>query len=238
MGASPIQRLGTASVLLLVAGVHGINVYGQAKITASPTPLCTRHAFDTSTTQAPAEAERAARQGLKRFINAIPPNELRQFNFSSVDESQEAILGAMAFRVFVLRPDNILHCASDAPITDLTEPLPMWFFPVTSGTEYRTILRVELIDDRWAATGIGDSDLAKSFAALLVAWPPSTGHEYLFVRNYQTLSEFIILRRAGSMKIYPFPSAAFSWGLREVKLLDPPDALTFLRQGLARQGIH
>jgi len=201
---------------------------------AKTTPACTRHAFEQSSTQAPAEVLETARQGLQRFLNSIQPNELRQFNFSNSNELRKATLGGTPFRVFVLQPDNILHCSVDVPLIDLIEPLPRWLFPVISGGEYRTILTVEFIDNKWAAIGIGDSDLARSFAEVTAKWPSSAGYGYLFVRNYQTLSEFMILIHGNTIKVDPLPTADVSWGLRGAKLLEPSEALTLLKNNLNR----
>lgn len=90
------------------------------------------------------------------------------------------------------------------------------------------------MEHKWAAVGIGDSDLAKSFASVMTQWPRSAGYEYIFVRNYRTLSEFVILIRSNSIKVDPLPNAIISWGLREGKLLEPSEALTLLKKTLIR----
>ena len=92
-------------------------------MTAKPTGACHQHVFEPSSTRAPAEVKEAAQQGLQRFLNAIPLNQLRQFNFSKPDELKHATLG-MPFRAFVLQPANILHCSVDVPIIELVESLP------------------------------------------------------------------------------------------------------------------
>jgi hypothetical protein len=231
---STLRHILIIRIVVIVAAVC-LYICLLPQMMAKSTPACTSHAFEQSSTQAPAEVREAARQGLQRFLNAIPLNELSQFNFSNSDERKKATVGGTPFRVFALQPDNILNCSPDVPLINLVKPLPIWFFPVISGGEYRTILKVEFIDNKWAAVQIGDSDLAKSFADVIAKWPLSTGYEYIFVRNYQTLSEFIILIHSGTIKVDPLPNAVISWGMREARLLEPSQALTFLKSSLNRR---
>lgn len=198
---------------------------------------CTSRAFEESSTVAPPEVEEAARQGLQRFLNAIPQKDLRHFNFSSQDQFKDAEVGR-AFRVFTIQANEVLNCAADSSLLSVVHPTPMWFFPVISQGDYRTILTVDLMDTQWRAVGIGNSDLAKSFASILTKWPPSQGYHYVFVRNYQTLSEFVILIRSGTEKVIVLPTAIKSWRIKEEKILEPSEVLELLKNSLSKRGLH
>lgn len=198
---------------------------------------CISRTFEESSTVAPLEVEEAAQKGLQRFLNAIPQKDFRHFNFSSRDEFKDAKVGR-AFRVFTIQADEVLNCGTDSPLLGLVHPTPMWFFPVISQGDYRTTLTVDLMDTQWRAVGIGNSDLAKSFASILTKWPPSQGYHYVFVRNYQTLSEFVILIRFGTEKVIPLPTAINSWGIKEEKILEPFEVLILLQNSLGKHGLH
>jgi hypothetical protein len=194
-------------------------------------------AFDTSALIAPREAELAAQKDLQRFLNSISDWELNAFNFHSRDEFKSAKVGT-PFRVFVASPDDVLRGDPKKTLLDLVHPLPEWFFPVISKDEFRTILDVAVIKNEWKAGGIGHSDLAKSFAHVMTKWPASKGYSYVFVRNYQTLSEFIILIHPQKTSVIPLPNAIKVWGLKGEKVLEQSEALFLLKNSLNKVNRH
>jgi YD repeat-containing protein len=76
------------------------------------------------------------------------------------------------------------------------------------------LLTVALMKNEWKAVGVGNSDLAKAFAHVMTDWPASKGYSYVFVRNYQTLSEFIILIHPQETSVIPLPNATKVWGTK------------------------
>lgn len=217
--------------------ISAIILFTHSPASSKAAFTCISRAFEESSTVAPPEVEQAARGGLQRFLNAIPQKDLRHFNFSSQDEFKDAKLGR-AFRIFTIQADEVVNCATDSSLLGLVHPTPMWFFPVISQGVYRTILTVDLMDNHWRAIGIGNSDLSKSFASILTKWPPSLGYHYVFVRNYQTLSEFVILIQSGTLKVIPLPTAMNSLGIKEEKILEPSEVLLLLKNSLSKRGLH
>jgi hypothetical protein len=194
-------------------------------------------AFETSVLIAPVEVKRAAQNGLSRFLNAIPGKDLHKFNFHSRDEFKNAQVSSL-FRVFIVYPEDIIRGDAKKSLLDLVRPTTIWFFPVISQGEFRTILTVDFIANEWKAIEIGNSDLAKSFTAVITRWPTSKGYHYVFVRNYQTLSEFIILIRYQEVSVIPLATAISSWGLRGEKILELPEALLLLKNSLQKVNLQ
>src|SRR6266702_4162997 len=71
-------------------------------------PCGVGQAFDTSALIAPKEAERAALEGLQRFLNVISDQKPEEFNFRSPGELKRAKVGT-PFRVFVASQHDILQ---------------------------------------------------------------------------------------------------------------------------------
>jgi hypothetical protein len=187
------------------------------------------HASEESNISASPEVlQNAAQKGLPRFLNAITGDKLRQFNFSSQDELKTATLG-IPFQVYVVKRNEVLHSPPEISLMDVVHPTPMWFFPIISQGVYRTILTVDRTENDWKAIEIGNSDLANSFASVLSKWPSSEGYQYFFVRNYETLSEFIILINKGKTQVIPLPTAISSLELSEEKILEPSEFLLLLK---------
>jgi len=188
-------------------------------------------AFDTSVLIAPKEAELAALEGLQRFLDVISDQKPEEFNFRSPGELKRAKVGT-PFRVFVASPDGILQGDPKKSLLELIVPAPIWFFPVISDGESRTILNVEFLENKWKAAGLGDTHLVKPYASVLKKWPSSQGYKHVFVRNYETLSEFVILLHDGEAKVVPLPSAMMSWGLKQERMLELSEAIALLRDRL------
>src|ERR1700693_5325910 len=110
-------------------------------------PCGVSQAFDTSALIAPKEAERAALEGLQRFLYVIYDQKPEEFNFRSPGELKRAKVGT-PFRVFVASPDGILRGDPNKSLLELIVPAPIWFFPVISDGESRTILNVEFLENK------------------------------------------------------------------------------------------
>lgn len=197
----------------------------------------TSHAFEPRDLIVSKEAILAAQEGLQHYLNLLADWELPYFNFHSRDEFKDAKI-TTPFRVFVVSPNDLLGGDPNKSLIDVVNPRPEWFFPVISNDEYRTILFVNFRDGKWKAVGIGDSDLAKSFARLMKRWPYTDGYNYIFVRNYQTRSEFIILIHPNETRVIPFPNAIAAWGLDDEKILTQLEALTLLRKSLEKIDVY
>ena len=194
-------------------------------------PCGVSQAFDTSALIAPKEAEWAAQEGLQRFLDVISDQKPEEFNFRSPGELKRAKVGA-PFRVFVASPDGILRGDPKKSLIDCIYPMPEWFFPVISDGETRTFLGVYFIENKWKAGGLGDTHLVRPYASVLKKWPSSQGYKHVFVRNNETLSEFVILMHGGEAKVVPLPSAMMSWGLKEQKVMEQSEAIALLRDRL------
>jgi hypothetical protein len=188
-------------------------------------------AFDTSLLIPPKEAVQAAREGLPRYLQSISDRDLSAFNFHNRDEFKNAKVGT-PFRVFGITHVQDRLRDTTKSLMDLIAPGNLWYFPVISKDEYRTILFVDFTENKWKAFGIGDSDLAKSFAHVMADWPASKGYKYVFVGDHPTYSEFIILIHQQKISVIPLPNAVKVWGLKGEKVLDQSEALYLFKKRL------
>jgi hypothetical protein len=169
----------------------------------------------------------AAQRDLGRFLAAIPPASLGALNFSSPNELATATLGS-PFQLFTLQKADLQRLGPQAPVSELLRPTAIWFFPVVAAGRYRTVFKVDMTEGGWAGTGIGNSDLAPSFGGVLDRWPVSQGYRYIFLRNYETLSEFVVLLRLDTIQILPLPTAMRVLGLKQDNPLAPAKVFALL----------
>jgi hypothetical protein len=162
----------------------------------------------------PREVLIAAGDGLSRFLNAIPPGELEHFGFGNHEELSRADVGE-PFRVYTMDPQEILGFAKGEPVEVGIHPTEVWQFPVVAEGTSRTLLTVARMPDGWEAVDLGGLSPAIEMEELADRWPASEGHELMYVRVYQTGSQFIAVEKDGDTHLVPVESTARSLGMLE-----------------------
>lgn len=165
---------------------------------------------------APPAVIQAANDGLGLFLNAIPPQDISHYGFSSTEEMTHATLGN-PFRVYTITPDKIMSYSREMKLSSLLSETNLWFFPVLCRGEVRTLLTVDLMDGRWKAVAIGSSGLAKELPIAWNKWPRSEGYDHKFVRIYQAKSDFVMVSKESTNKMVPLTSAALALKLLDAK---------------------
>ena len=160
----------------------------------------------------PEPVSHAAALGLAPFLNCIPEPDLKHYGFTSSKELADCSL-ATAFRVYTITPDKILGFDGNAKLSSLISATELWFFPITSGGQYRALLTVANVNGKWDAVAIGSSGLARDLSKVVAVWPASEGYDYKFVRVYQARSDFAIIHGNGATNLVPLTSASMMLAL-------------------------
>jgi hypothetical protein len=185
----------------------------------------------------PPAAKAAAEKGFRSLLEAIPPDALSHFNFSNTDEVRQALLGE-GFRVHTIPPELILSYDGNVPIEEMIRPTSMWFFPVISRGQIRTLVTVDMVGKEFKAVSIGGSGLSRQWALVQEIWPSSGKSERFFVRVYQAAADFVVISDAVETKVALLKAQGEKTlaGGRELTLHDPADVIMGL-QGRVRENI-
>jgi len=183
----------------------------------------------------PLEVIEAARDGLPRFLRAIPPSDLARFNFSTAKEQQEAVLGA-AVHLHTIPAHDILGYDGQQAVSELIVPLNIWLFPVISDGQTRTFLTVQRINGDWQAASIGSSGLAAQWADVQSAYPEQSGYHATLVRVFQATSDFVLLEQPQKKEagLIALQSASAVLGLRDSVMHDPAHVVRAMQEPVRR----
>jgi hypothetical protein len=179
---------------------------------------------------APNEVVRAARDGLRMFLNAIPEGELGYFGFTSKEEFDQTTIGT-PFRIYTISPNKILSYKGEADISSLLSPTGEWLCPVICLGKARVLLTVARMQGQWQTVDLGGAIDAVEIEQISQSWPPSQGYEMKFIRVYQANSDFILLTKGKVSNLVPLKGAAVVLGLvkkgetYEYKQMSPADVL-------------
>ncbi len=186
-------------------------------------------AMPVTAEEAMTQAREAAVSGLGAFLDAIPEQDLKHFNFSDPSELALAELGD-PFRVYTIPPEAILDYTPGTSIGKIVSPTSLLLFPVISRGETRTLLMVDEVAGEWKAVGIGSSGLAKQWEGVIAAWPSAKGYEHTFIRIFQATADFVLLSRDQETKMIPLESGRVSLGLPEKETFAPSEIIFGLQK--------
>lgn len=184
-----------------------------------------------SAAEVPVGAQEAALRGLTSFLKAIPKRDLGHFNFSSQKELDEARLGS-PFRVYTIDPEKIFGFTSTMSLNEIISPTRLWFFPIISNDEIRTLLTIDLVDGEWRAVAIGSSGLAKQWASVVSVWPTSKGYKHTFVRVFQASADFVVVSDPKEARMVPLESARISLKIERAKAYNPSEIIPALKKAV------
>ncbi len=186
-------------------------------------------ALPLSAQDVPPEVKAAAEQGYRSLLDAIPSDALSHFNFTNAGQVKQATLGE-GFRVHTIPPESILAYDGKASVHELMVPTSIWFFPVISEGQARTLITVDKVGSGYKAVSIGGSGLALQWAGTRELYS-SGGHERVFVRVYQATADFVVISDGARTRMAPL-GAAMMQSLKDAGgsgLYEPSDIITGLR---------
>jgi hypothetical protein len=148
----------------------------------------------------PPEVIRAAREGLPRFLEAVPRGQIEKFGFAPDDRIELARPG-VPFLLYTITP-AALSSGKDS-IGSLISPTGKWYFPVMLGGEAKSVLTVDRMDGSWQAVGLGKAALARELQEILRRWPRAKGYDPRLVVVYQAASYFFTVPQEGDDNLTP-----------------------------------
>jgi len=195
----------------------------------------------TAVEEIPPEALAAAREGLPRFLQALPEQELEHYGFGDHGELSRATLGE-PFQLYTLDPYEVIGYAQGSIGSLVERPTNRWLFPVVCDGRPRTILKVAEIGGVWQAIEIGGSSPAPQMRDLALQWPAAQGYRLRYIQVYPGGTQFVKVAQEGFSGLVPLESTARALGLLgpdetyDYPLL-PPDEIATALAPLVRAGL-
>jgi hypothetical protein len=142
--------------------------------------------------------------------------------------------------IFTVQP-NALMSYSGTDFGMLLHTTGQWYVPVLVGTEYRALLTVTQMDDKWEVVGISAAKLAvelqaldRELPAMLSAAGVQRRDQPKFVRIFQAYSDFMYVPTDREEYLVPFSSARGALELTPEKLLAPGMLVPMLKLEMDR----
>jgi len=167
----------------------------------------------------PEEVVNAARNGLKNFLAAVQPQDLKILGFLNQSEADNAELGE-GFQLYTIHPDDVLSYRENlGDLSSMLIPTDEWQFIILTKGQAKSLLTVDLMGNRWEAVGIGGARLARQLAEIVERYPSNAGYGHKFIRLYQARSDFVEISNEGrTIGIIPLVSARIAMGLQQHEL--------------------
>ena len=144
---------------------------------------------------APAEAVRAAQEGLAPFLNALPGERRQGCDGAKLGEP---------FRVYTITSAALDAYRAGDPASSLISPTGMWLFPVVAGDRSRFLLTVDGVDGAWRAVSLGQAGLAAELDRLLLQWPRARGYDPLLVSVFPAATHLFTIPEKDGQNLTPF----------------------------------
>jgi hypothetical protein len=176
----------------------------------------------------------------EKSYNEAPP-EVKNAALKGFGGRKAEDMGA-PFRIYTFEREKILNYDGKTSVLDIVSPTSRWNFPVAWKLLAQqkfgwTFLTVGLLNGEWQAVSSGGSTERWDF--IMKNWPPSDGYEHIFVDLHPPLGEFVVLIRAGEIKILNYtPSHVYNGGEKIVyddKLYEPSVILLKLRDLISKE---
>jgi len=180
----------------------------------------------------PADVRTAAEQGVSRFLDAIPDDDLNRFGFTKEAELSQTTLGH-PLPVYTIEPLRILDYQGEEDIAGLITSMDSWLFPVVCGGSYRVLLTVAWWEEEWRAVDLGASHLATEIEQIIQSWEGLIGrlptdenepegseesqkqalNNLKLIRIYQANCDFLLVSEDGASYLIPLQGTARALGL-------------------------
>jgi|GEM_PF-2024883 len=151
--------------------------------------------------EVPPDILQVAQDGLARFLNTIPPEELARMGLTSTQDIRSAVLGD-GYHQFTLTPDALAAYQPGEALDSILTPTDTWVFLVTVDGQARTMLTVTKVNGRWEAAEIGGLFLPAALqkgegslaATLLETGIQSEVATTRYVRIFQAYADFLYVQ--------------------------------------------
>lgn len=220
------QRVTWPLALLVLASCAGREEPGAPS--AGPTAVVARGLEALAAPEAK-EAIAAARAGLQRFLDAIPPEKLASFGFADRAELARATLAA-PYEMWT-------NDAQASGIATMGE----WRFPVTVDGAYRALLTVSQVDGKYRAVNLGGAALAQELGGVERDRAVAPGARRVLLRLPALRSDLAGFPAAGARiedsPFQPLASASAAYGGLQAAVT-PRDLMPRVRERLEALPTH
>lgn len=173
----------------------------------------------------PPDVVQAASDGLAFFLKNLSPQSLQRVGFSTQYEIESAKLDR-GFQVLTIAPAAVVSPDAVIDRQSLIQT-DTWEFLIVANGKALSLLKVALMNGRWAAVGLGSSGLAIELQSILEVWPISKAYEFRLVHVYQAGAYFVEgAKRGQTFGLIPTASARLAMGLKN-RAFDPRDSYDF-----------
>lgn len=169
----------------------------------------------------PPETLIAARDGLPRFLRALPEAELTHYGFDDSRDLPRASLGE-PFRLYTLAPEDVFAGAQGNVAAMEGRATHRVIFPVICDGRPRTLLTVAEIRGSWQAIEIGGLSPAPQLLELERQWPAAEGYRLRYLQVYPGGMQFVQVAQENVFGLIPLETTA-----RSLDLLPPDETYDF-----------
>lgn len=173
------------------------------------------------------EVLRAARKELPGLLQEILPDEIILFGFNTQDEIFSAKLGT-PLKIYTIHPEELENFYGLKSISEILKDTGHWYVPVVVNDEYRALLTVCLVKEKWEAVGIGGARLASEIGDFYTRVPDQMkiagiygDTDIRFVRVFQAFSDFMYMQNSQVEYLTLLKSAQIALEMPEEGLLNP-----------------
>jgi hypothetical protein len=167
------------------------------------------------TSSVPEGVWKAANEGLRPFLNAIPPLNREIYGFPAGGDLEQITL-EQPYRVMTIHPKTLYAFNRSDDIRTMLTATQMWLFPVVQRGRTRAILTIDQMNGEWRAVSIGCAKIADELRRIEQAWPNDLGFNRCLVRIFQATSDVMLVVKDDVVDIMPFESARTSLRLEEL----------------------
>lgn len=177
---------------------------------------------------------RTALNDLPNILQRLPRQEIGNYGFRSPQELNQVSIG-IPLEIFTVPPDALM-AYSGTSFGSLLRTTGEWYVPVLVQEEYRVLLTVTQVQNKWCVVGISAAGLAHELGAFNQQLPTlfdsavtQQTEEPKFVRIFQAYSDFMYLSTVTQEYLIPFNSARTVLELAPDKLLTPEVVIPLLK---------
>lgn len=157
------------------------------------------------------QVKQAADDGLDRWLQAIPEQDLEHYGFSG-GSSFDGIMLGQPYCVHTLTPEALKSAENGIDISEVIVATNMWFVPLIQDGKARCMLTVDLMPEGWRAVSIGAYPVSRELVDLQRQF---SDYDRAFLRVFQATADFLVVERDGQVQLAAFESSRRVLGLKD-----------------------
>ena len=170
---------------------------------------------------------KVSQEALPGWLQDIPIEDLHHFGFSNQEEITQAVVGT-PFKIYTIHPYDLINFYFIKGMADILKETGMWYVPIMVNGEYRLLMTVVRMKDKWEVVEICGADLASEIGAfignkshLMNLAGISNDYSLKFVRVFQAASDFMYIETSSGDHLKLFKSAQMAMEIPAEILINP-----------------